>query len=31
VPGWNYIAAAIFFIADMTDIVDGLLRANGTS
>jgi CDP-diacylglycerol--glycerol-3-phosphate 3-phosphatidyltransferase len=24
-PGWNYIAAAIFFIADMTDIVDGYI------
>lgn len=24
-PGWNYYAAAIFFIADMTDILDGYL------
>ena len=24
-PGWNYWAAGIFFIADMTDIVDGYI------
>ena len=24
-PGWNYYAAGIFFVADMTDIVDGYL------
>ena len=24
-PGWNYYAAAIFFIADMTDILDGYI------
>ncbi len=24
-PGWNYYAAGIFFLADMTDIVDGYL------
>jgi len=24
-PGWNYYAAGIFFIADMTDILDGYL------
>lgn len=24
-PGWNYYAAAIFFIADMTDIFDGYI------
>ena len=24
-PGWNYYAAAIFFLADMTDILDGYI------
>ena len=24
-PGWNYYAAAVFFLADMTDIVDGYI------